>query len=669
MLEVMLEALQQLLRPEHLLHMFYGVLLGLSVGVFPGLGGIAGLSLVLPFIFGMDTASALGMLIGLVAVIPTSDTFTSVMMGIPGSSSAQATVLDGFPLAKQGQAARALSAAFSASLLGGLIGAIVLSGFVLIARPLILSFSSAELFMLAVLGLSMVGVLSGGSLLKGVAACGLGLVLGTIGGAPATGEFRLTMGLTNYLIDGVPLVVVGLALFAVPEIVDLLRQERSIGGDAAGSSNRMGAGWLAGLGDMGRNFPLYLRCAGLGSVIGAIPGLGGSVVDWITYGHVVQSTRDKSNFGNGEIRGVLGPESSNNAKEGGGLMPTLLFGIPGSGSMAIFLGGMMLLGIEPGPSMVTTELDLTYTIIWSLALANVLGAGLCLGLAKPISLLTTIRFSLLAPFMFMVISFAAFQGTRSLYDLLALFVVGLLGIFLKRFGWPRPAFLIGFVLAAQAETYLYQAIQFHGWSFLWRPGVLIIAGVTIGSAWLGSRSAIGEGPVSDEQKRRQELPEPAQRWPQLVFTLALLAFAVYALIDSLSHSFLGSVFPASVSGVLIVALMFLVHGQLRGAAGHTSHYDQELAEPYNGLGTRGLWENIGWFSGLLVGSAIIGFFSAIVLFFLIFLPVKARLRWPSTILLTAAAAGFLIVLGNLLMLRYPPGLLPELLNLPWPLGS
>ena len=151
---------------------------------------------------------------------------------------------------------------------------------------------------------------------------------------------------------------------------------------------------------------------------------------------------------------MIAPESANNAKEGGALMPTLLFGIPGSGSMAVFLGGMVLIGIEAGPSMVTKNLDLTYTIIWSLAIANVIGAGLSLFLAGPISQLTKIKFSLLAPFMIMVISFAAFQATKDMMDLWMLLVFGMIGIFMKRFGWSRPAFLIGFVLATQAESYL-----------------------------------------------------------------------------------------------------------------------------------------------------------------------------------------------------------------------
>jgi TctA family transporter len=243
MLEAAVSAISQLSAPEHMMFLVAGVTLGLAVGIFPGLGGIAGMSILLPFLYGMDPVSALAMLIGLVAVIPTSDTFTSVLMGIPGSSASQATVMDGFPLAKKGEAARALSAAFGASLYGGLIGALVLTLFVLVARPVVLLFATPELFMLAILGLSMVGVLAGQSLAKGMAACGLGLLLGSVGAAPATGEYRMSFGI-DYLIDGVPLVVVGLAIFAVPEIIDLLRQRRSIA-----DTPRLGAGWGQGIRD------------------------------------------------------------------------------------------------------------------------------------------------------------------------------------------------------------------------------------------------------------------------------------------------------------------------------------------------------------------------------------------------------------------------------------
>ena len=171
---------------------------------------------------------------------------------------------------------------------------------------------------------------------------------------------------------------------------------------------------------------------------------------------------------------MIAPEAANNAITGGSLIPTLLFGIPGSGSMAILLGGFILIGIQPGPSMVTRDLDLTFTIIWSLALANLIGAGACFAAAGPVARLTTIPYALIGPVMLVIIFFGAFQATRGWTDLLALMGVGLLGIFMKCFGWPRPALLIGFVLSGGLEASMYRVTQVYGLSFLERPIVLVI---------------------------------------------------------------------------------------------------------------------------------------------------------------------------------------------------
>jgi len=645
MLDLVLQALQTLFTPEHFMYLVMGVLLGLVIGVFPGLGGIAGLSLLLPFIYGMDEVSALATLIGLVAVIPTSATFTSVLMGIPGSSSSQATVLDGFALAKKGQASRALGAAFSSSLLGGLFGAIILTFFVQIARPLILLFGSAELFMLAIFGLSMVGSLSGNSLTKGVVACGFGILVGSIGAAPATGEFRMIFGI-NYLYDGLPLVVIALSIFAFPEISELFRKESAI---AEGAELGKG-GWLAGVRDMIKNKWLALRCAAIGTIVGAIPGMGGSVVDWIAYGHVVQTSKDKTQFGKGDIRGVIAPESANNAKEGGALMPTLLFGIPGSGSMAVFLGGMVLIGIEAGPSMVTKDIDLTYTIIWSLAIANVLGAGLSLFLAGPISRLTRIKFSLLAPFMIMVISFAAFQATKDMTDLWMLLIFGVIGIFMKRFGWSRPAFLIGFVLATQAESYLNMSVQFYSWEMFLRPGVLIILALSLISVYYSRKGTVDENAELMDKVRDQKL----SMTPQLLFAGFILLFVLIAIFDGHQQSFLGGIFPLTIAYVMLPFALLLVWVFIQKKTDNAAVFDAEqVAEPGTFKAT--WYEPILWIGGLYVLSMIIGFIPAIILFFIAFFTIKARIGWLQTAVLTAAGVGLLLLFGYFLNLEFPQG--------------
>ncbi|NKB79886.1 tripartite tricarboxylate transporter permease [Ochrobactrum daejeonense] len=337
--------------PAHILYLALGVVMGLTLGLLPGLGGIAGMAIIMPFLFGMEPSLALAMMIGLTSTTSTSDTFMSVLIGVPGGSSAQATVLDGFPLAKQGYAARALSAAFLSSMIGGIFGAFILSIAFVVAKPILLAVGFGEQLMLVIFALTLVGLLTGPSMAKGLASCCMGLLIGAIGASQATAEYRFTFD-TVYLMEGVPLVVVALGIFAFPEIIDVLRRHHTIS-----QTGRLGGGWLQGIRDVVKHWWIVLRCSCIGAIVGFLPGLGGSVIDWIAYGHVVQTSRDKSRFGKG-IFGVIGPESAANAKEGGALIPTLFFGVPGSGTMALLLGGLIVIGVTPGRPMVTKHMDL-----------------------------------------------------------------------------------------------------------------------------------------------------------------------------------------------------------------------------------------------------------------------------------------------------------------------
>ena len=663
-LPALADAFALILQPSQIMFLMVGVLLGLSVGVFPGLGGIAGLSLVLPFMYGMDPVSGLALMVGLIAVIPTSDTFASILMGIPGSSASQATVLDGFPLSKKGHAARALSAAFTSSLFGGLLGALVLTFFILIARPLVLAFGLPEMLMITLLGLSMVAILAGRVVLKGVVAACLGLMVGTIGEAGAGGSLRMATYDIPYLTDGLKIVIVGLGIFAVPEIIALLRQDRAISKDA-----RLGAGWLQGLRDWFANIWLSIRCSIIGVIVGVIPGLGGSVVDWIAYGHTVQSSKDRAGFGKGDIRGVIGPESSNNAKEGGGLVPTLIFGIPGSGSMAIFIGGMGLLGYDAGPQMINNELDITYTIVWSLALANVFGAGLCILLSGQIAKLTTIRFTLLAPFLLMMIAFAAFQSRQSLGDLVALFLVGLLGILMRRFDWSRPAFLIGFVLSYQAENFTNMANQIArskfrrefeaGIEYIFSPIVLVLFVVIVLSVVVGirqSKQILPEGAVASGSKRAP-----------LIFAGSIFVYLLVAVWNASTITLLSDkIFPLTIGTVGLAACLLLLVQMIRQPETHAVFADRE-ADGDDATAPHKLWPTLSWLAFLIVGSALVGFILAAVAFLLSFLRRRAGLGWVQTAVLTAAGIGFMCFLAGSLNRDFPPGLLQEFVDMPWPL--
>ncbi len=481
MIEAAFHALLALLEPARILMMVAGVGVGLCVGLIPGLSGTVGMSLVLPFVFGMDPSSAMALLIGMVAVMHTADTFPSVLLGVPGSSGSQATIVDGYPLARKGEASRALSAAFFSSMIGGLIGAVAVFLFLPVTRPLVLALGSPELFMLTILGLSMVGVLAGQRPLLGIVSGTLGLLLGAVGAAPAAPHYRFTFD-ALYLFDGIPLAVVALGLFALPELLDLLVRGRAIA-----DVPKLGSGWMTGLKDVIGNRWLVFRSSVLGVGVGLIPGLGGSVVDWLSYGQAVQSSSDRQEFGRGDIRGVIAPESSNNAKEGGTLIPTLIFGIPGSGTTAVLLGGLLLLGLEAGPQMLDANLDVTLLILWTLALANVVGTLACLLPSRFIARLSFVPASRLAPFLLVIMLFGAYQSTRHWGDLVAFGAIGLLGWLMKQNGWPRPPLLIGFVLAAASERYLWISWTRYGWEWMTHPGVLIIGAVTVVLTITGAR--------------------------------------------------------------------------------------------------------------------------------------------------------------------------------------
>ncbi|MFQ5852587.1 MAG: tripartite tricarboxylate transporter permease [Candidatus Binatia bacterium] len=469
MFEALVQALANILTPVHLAMLVAGVLIGLSLGVIPGIGGVTGLALLLPFTFDMGPVTAFAFLIGMLAVTTTSDTIPSVLFAIPGTVGSQATIIDGHAMARKGEAGRALGAAFTVSALGGLFGALVLTVSIPILKPLVLAFGSPEFFMMAVLGVSMVASLSGSAPMRGIVAGGMGLLLAMVGMDPLLGVERWTFEQV-YFWDGIHVVPLSLGLFGMAELADLIVRGTSI---ASGPVGLLKGRW-DGVHDAFRHWWLMLRSSALGVWIGIIPGLGSLVVDWFAYGHAVHTEKNPENFGRGDVRGVIAPESANNAKEGGGLIPTLAFGIPGSTTMALFLGAMMVQGLTPRPEMLTKHLDLIFTIAWSLALANVIGTGICFLLTNRLAWIATIRGQILAPVLLVIMFLAAFMANRHVGDLMLLLSFGAIGWFMKRFGWPRPPLIIGFILGGVVEKYLYISILTYGSSWLTRPGVLVL---------------------------------------------------------------------------------------------------------------------------------------------------------------------------------------------------
>jgi len=456
-----------------------GVLVGLIFGAIPGIGGITAFIILFPLLLNLGAEAAFALIIGLFAVTTTSDTVSSVLLGVPGTAGSQATILDGHAMAKKGEAARALGAAYVASAIGGVFGALVLAVGLQILRPLVLLLQSPEFFALGLWGITMVSVLSGKTPLKGIIMGILGLMLATVGIEMTIGIERYTFG-QMYLLEGIPTGLLALGLFGIPELMSLAIGRTSI--SRVPPPKDLLRNQLEGAKDVLKHWSLVLRCSSIGILVGFIPGLGSSVVDWIAYGHALQTCPGaRDSFGQGDVRGVIAPESANNAKDGGSLIPTVAFGIPGSLSMVLLLSVLISLGITPGRDMMTTHLDLTFTIIWSLALSNIVGTGICLAATNFLVRVVFLPYAWVIASIIPVIFLAAFSWNGSAGDLYTLMFFSVIGFFMKIWGWPRPPFILGFVLGPILENRFFITLNLYGLTWLYRPWFLLIMALIVGT--------------------------------------------------------------------------------------------------------------------------------------------------------------------------------------------
>lgn len=544
MIEALWQGLVLVFQWQHFGYLMLGVALGIWIGAMPGLGAVLGLVVLLPFTYDMHPISAFSLLIGMWSVTTTSDTIASVMLGIPGAATSQATILDGYPLAQQGQAARALGAAYTVSAVGGVLGAAVLVISIPLILPIIMSFQSPELFMVGMLALTMVGSLSGSSILKGITAALLGLLLGTIGMAETAAIPRYTFG-SLYLMDELPIIPVVLGLFAIPELMELAIKNVSI---SRVQEKDVGSGIVDGIKDAGRHWWLALRCGFLGTYIGMLPGLGGSIVDWVAYGHAVQSAKDKSKFGKGDIRGVIAPEAANNALKGGSLIPTLAVGIPGSVGAAILLEALSVHGLRPGPLMLTKNLNITLSLVWMIAVANVVAALLLMVLSRQVAKISFIPGHLIVPGVIMLVFMGAWLGGSSMGDWVTCLVMGFLGYVMKSGGWPRPPLILALILGNILENAFQLSNQvYDGGTWLTRPIVLGLMALILLTLFLSIRG------MRRTKRAREADPEMrgegSDRNPvvSLPFSIALIGLFLYAGLASLEWPSQVRQFPITIA--------------------------------------------------------------------------------------------------------------------------
>jgi len=664
---------------ETFLYMMLGMAIGFAVGILPGLGGATTLALMLPFIYNMEPITAFAFLLGSNAVTATTGDITSVLFGVPGEGITAATIVDGHPMAKQGEAGRALGAALMSSLVGAVFGAFCLALAVPIVAPLVLSIGSAEFFMLALLGITFVASLSGENVPKGLVAGGLGLVLAMVGLDPIESVPRFTLegvlGDDNslFLWDGISLIAVTVGLFAIPEIIDLAVKGTSIAGGRA--PTKLG-GVMEGVKDTFRHWKLVLRCSGIGAYIGLIPGMGGGPAQWLAYAHAVQTSPGKERFGKGAVEGVLGPGAANNSKEGGALIPTLAFGVPGSVSMAILLGAFIIQGIVPGPDLLNPakHLTLTFSFVWIIVITNIITVAICFLFLNQLAKVTFVKGTYLIPLLLFLIYLGGFAVKNSFADMGMVLLFGTIGWFMVKYDWQRPPLLLGLVLGGISENNFFIATRIYGYSWLLHPGVLVIIAIILfGTLYPYLRNRLKQRAARDDvfgslqkgvEARVVPVP-PGHRMTASVFALLLVGVMGYVVYESVygfgAFEPRSGIFPWVIGVPSLVLAVYIFFKEVFTTkrkiktGGPYGIADEPEIEP---IVERQRTFAIGcWIIGFFLAIWIFGFVPASAIATFLYLKFGAGERWPATLAIAAGCWLFFF------------GLFDYTLQMPFPQGA
>jgi putative tricarboxylic transport membrane protein len=480
--------------PTNIMMCFLGVFLGQLVGVLPGIGPSAAIALLLPLTFGADPTASLIMFAGIYYGAQYGGTLTSVLISVPGESSTVMTSIDGYQMALKGRAGAALGIAAIGSFIAGTISVL---GLTFLAPPLAeaaLAFGPPEYFALVVLGLMALAAVSGGSVVKGLAAGVAGLLLATVGVDPYTGVSRYDFN-QLWLLDGIEFIVLTVALFGVGEVL----------ASCTTASLRPVAevkNVLPTRDDWKRSRMPILRGSIIGFLVGVLPGTGATMASFIAYIAEKKVSKHPEEFGKGAIEGVAGPESSNNAAAAGATVPMLALGVPGSGTTAIILGALIMFGLRPGPELFTQNSDLVWGVIASMYIGNFLLLILNLPLAGLFAQFLKVPYKWLYPPILALCIVGVFSQANSIEDCWLLVGFGALGWAMKRFDWPAAPMILGLVLGPMFESSLRQSLTIsHGSAeiFLTRPislalivcAVLFVA-VPMFAHLFGKRPQIGE---------------------------------------------------------------------------------------------------------------------------------------------------------------------------------
>lgn len=455
-------------QPTIFLAILFGVTVGLLIGALPGLGPSAGVAILLPIVVNFDGTAAIAALGAVYYGAQYGSAVTAILLGIPGDSSSIMTVLDGYPLAKQGKAGIALSIAVAASFIGGLIGLILLTTFATTIAGAALSFGPIEMTAMMIFALALVSILGSHDRLKSFIALFVGIAVGTIGLDPIIGTPRFTYGETR-LFEGIAFSVMAVGLFGLAEMFvasTLNSKEKST---VAKFRVRE---VLPNFSAVRETWSALLSGSLIGFLIGVLPGIGSTASAMIAYAVGKRTSKNPDDFGKGALAGIAAPESANNSASYGSMIPMFALGVPGSGTTAVLLGGLFMVGLQPGPLLFSTQPEFVWTVFGSFYIGNLALVFIAIAMMPLLASTAFVRPSYLYPFVFGIVVFGIYSIQISLFDVLVVCIFGILGYLFKKLSYPTVPLLIGVILGPLLERGIRRTLVasggdygafFHSW--------------------------------------------------------------------------------------------------------------------------------------------------------------------------------------------------------------
>jgi putative tricarboxylic transport membrane protein len=486
--------------PIHLMILILGTVGGLLLGATPGLSPTMAVALLIPFTFQMEPTASLIMLGAVYTSTVAGGAVSGILVNIPGAPANIATIMDGHPMANQGRATEALHYCFISSLVGGVVGVVLLIFFTPVLAEFALRFGPAELFWISIFGITIIASLGGGSILKGLISGGIGLWLSTIGYNPVLGEERFVF--SEHLAGGIHVIAALIGLFAIPQVLHLVATSDVARDKVKYAELKAHSVWKSFMYNIRRIKALTIGTV-VGCIVGVIPGAGGQIAGLVAYDQTKKMSKDPSKFGKGEPDGVITAESANNAMVGPSLVPLLTLGIPGSPTAAVLLGGLLINGLFPGPDLFTIHGAVTWTFIDSLLVGQVFMMVFGLMIARYSIFVTRIPNNVMAAAVIVLAIFGTYSVQNSISDVVVMMVLGTLMYFGARIGFSAAPLVLGLILGQLTETNFLQGRMIAGdevWSYFFsgiiNQVVIALCVISIGYAIYNERRQIA--------KRRQE---------------------------------------------------------------------------------------------------------------------------------------------------------------------